>query len=238
MTHPSAILITGAAQRVGAALALHFARHGHDVALHYNHSEQAARKIQQEIESLGATCILVRHDMHDIKGIPAFVQEVKKRMPHCAVLINNASIFERASFMETDEALFDRQMEVNFKAPFFMTQAFVKYFGKGCVINMLDTDIQAHPITHFGYMLAKKTLAEFTQMAARELGPHVRVNGICPGILLPSNELDHDYIQRLSPTLPLKAIATLEQVAKAALFLCSGVTTGQLIYTDGGQHLL
>ncbi len=238
MTNEHAILITGAAQRVGASLALHFARHGHDVALHYNRSEPAARKIQQEIEALGAACILVRHDMHDIKGIPNFVSEVKRRMPHCTTLINNASIFERGKLMETDEAMFDRQMEVNFKAPFFMTQAFARIFGKGCVINMIDSEIVHTQGSHFAYLMSKKALAEFTEMAARELGPHIRVNGICPGILLPSNELDMAYIQQLKSRLPLGQIASLEQVAETAHWLCKGVTTGQLIYTDGGQHLL
>lgn len=238
MSNTHAILITGAAQRVGAALALHFAKLGHDVALHYNRSEPAARKIQQEIHALGAECVLIRHDMHDIKGIPTFMAEVKRQMPHVTMLINNASIFERAKFMETDEALFDRQMEVNFKAPFFMTQAFARTFGKGCIINMIDSEIVHTQGSHFAYLLSKKTLAAFTEMAARELGPHIRVNAICPGILLPSNELDMSYIQQLKTRLPLGNIASLEQVAEAAHFLCSGVTTGQLIYADGGQHLL
>ena len=238
MTNPHAILITGAAQRVGAALALHFARHGHDVVLHYNHSEPAARKIQQEIEALGATCILVRHDMHDIKGIPGFLREVKRRMPHCTTLINNASIFERATFLETDEELFDRQMEVNYKAPVFMTQAFARVFGKGCIINMIDSDISRTQGSHFAYLLSKKALASFTEMAAHELGPQIRVNGICPGILLPSNELDIAYIQSIKDKLPLGHIASLDDVAETALWLCKGLTTGQFMYIDGGQHLL
>lgn len=238
MSNTQGILITGAAQRVGASLALAFAKTGHDVVLHYNHSEQAARKIQEEIESLGAACVLLRHDMHDIKGIPAFLHEVKKRLPHCSVLINNASIFERGTLMETTEDLFDRQMEVNFKAPFFMTQGFARLFTKGCIINMLDTDIVSTQGSHFAYLMAKKALAAFTEMAARELGPHIRVNAICPGILLPSNELDLDYIKKISPGLPMKKIATLEQIAETALWLCKGGTTGQFIFTDGGQHLL
>lgn len=238
MTGPAAILITGAAQRVGAALALHFARHGHDVVLHYNHSEAEAGRIRQDIEALGVACALIRHDMRDMAGLPGFMAEVRLRMPHCAVLINNASVFERAGFAETDEALFDRQMEVNFKAPFFLTQAFARLFGKGCVINMLDSDVVQTAGSHFAYLLSKKALAEFTAMAARALGPQIRVNGICPGILLPSNELDMAYITKLAPSLPMQSVATLEQVAEAAYFLCRGSATGQLIFTDGGQHLL
>ncbi|MBY0406366.1 MAG: SDR family oxidoreductase [Rickettsiales bacterium] len=237
-TPSKAVLITGAAQRVGAGIALRFAKEGYDVALHYNASEAAAKKIQQEIQALGSACVLIRHDMRDIARIPEFLQNVKRQMPHCSALINNASIFERATFAETEEELFDRQMQVNFKAPVFLTQHFVRLFGKGCVINMLDSEITDTYGNHFAYLLAKKALAAFTEMAARQLGPHFRVNGICPGILLPSNELDINYINKLAPTLPMGQIASLDQVADAALFLCGSGVTGQLLYIDGGQHLL
>ena len=140
--------------------------------------------------------------------------------------------------METDETLFDRQFAVNLKAPFFLTQAFAKTFGKGCVINMLDTDIAQMQGSHFAYLLSKKALAEFTAMAARVLGPKIRVNGICPGALLQNAE-DKQFIEKLRPRLPLRRQAELEEVAQAVYFLCQdGPITGQLIFADGGQHLL
>ncbi len=234
-----AILITGAARRVGAATALYFARAGYDIALHYNQSKSEAEALQKEIEAVGADCRLFAHDLAGVKGFPALMAAVKKSLPRCAALINNASIFERASLMETDEALFDRQFAVNFKAPFFLTQAFAKTFGKGAVINILDTDIETNGISHFAYLLSKKALAEFTRAAARELGPDIRVNGVCPGIMLPSNELDLPYMKRLEADLPLKALALPEDAAKAVRWLCeSTFVTGQLIHVDGGQHLL
>lgn len=238
MSGRGAVLITGAAQRVGAAMALHFAAAGYDVALHYNQSHSAAMRIQKDIEQLGVRCTLIRHDMTDIAGIPAFMREVRNLVPRCTTLVNNASVFDRASFMETGEAFLDHQFTVNFKAPFFVTQAFAREFSEGSVINMLDTDIASTQGSHFAYLLSKKALAEFTAMAARQLGPDIRVNGICPGILLPSNELDAAYIEKISKTLPQRRVGTLEEVVSAALWLAQSSVTGQFIYVDGGQQLL
>ncbi|NCY25814.1 MAG: SDR family oxidoreductase [Alphaproteobacteria bacterium] len=233
-----AVLITGAAQRVGAAMALHFAQNGYDIALHYNLSQSAAGRIKKDIEQLGARCVLLRHDMQDIAGIANFMREVRAQMPYCTALVNNASVFDRASFQETDEAFLDRQFTVNFKAPFFLTQAFSREFTEGCVINMLDSEISGTQGSHFAYLLSKKALADFTAMAARQLGPYMRVNAICPGILLPSNELDAAYIDRLSGDLPQRRVGTLEEVVSAALWLAQSPVTGQFIYIDGGQQLL
>jgi len=234
-----AVLITGGARRVGAVLALYFARQGYDVALHYNRSKTDAQKLQKQIKKLGRACELFPLNLKNTKNIPTLMAKVKKAMPYCTVLINNASIFERMEFLKTDEALFDRQMEVNFKAPFFVTQAFAKTFGKSVVINMLDTDIVETRGSHFAYLLSKKTLAEFTRMTARALGPIIRVNGVCPGPVLPSGELDDGYLERLAARIPLKKLAELEHIAVAAYALCENPSiTGQFVFVDGGQHLL
>jgi len=239
MTSRPGIIVTGGAKRVGAALAMHFARGGYDIALHYHQSKTEAEALKKDIESLGAKCALFSHDMQNTKGIPALMETIHKTMPGCTALINNASVFERAMLMDTDEALFDRQLNINFKAPFFLTQAFAKYFGKGCIINVLDTDIVETQGSHFAYLLSKKTLAEFTLMAARELGPNIRVNGVCPGIILPSSDLDQNYMDKLAPSLPLEALASLEQLSVTTQWLLEHkALTGQLLFIDGGQHLL
>lgn len=239
MTSAKAVIITGGAKRVGAALALYFAKQGYDIALHYHHSQADAERVRAEIEANGRQCMLFPRDLSDMAGIPALLERIHKAMPHCTALINNASVFERAPFMETDEALFDRQMDINVKAPFFLTQAFARTFQTGCVINLLDTQITDTQGSHFAYLLSKKTFAEFTQMAARALGPAIRVNGVCPGFLLPSNGFDEAYGEKLAASLPLGAVASLEQVAMAAHSLCENpAVTGQLLFTDGGQHLL
>jgi pteridine reductase len=233
-----AVLITGGARRIGAAISLYFAEQGYDVALHYHRSKDAS-KIKKKIEVMGRKCELFPHDLHKISGIPALMNKVKKTMPHCVALINNASIFERAELMQTDEALLDRQFMVNLKAPFFMTQAFAKHFEKGAVINILDTNIVQTHGSHFAYLLSKKTLADFTVMAARALGPKIRVNGVCPGAILPASAKDKEYTEKLKSVIPLKNHPSPMEVAAAAAWLIEQKhITGQLIFVDGGQHVL
>ncbi len=239
MSAAPALLITGGAKRAGAALARHFAQQGYDIALHYQHSETEARQLRDDIQAHGRACELLALDLRETSALPALVARACEALPRCHALVNNASIFERGEFLDTDEALFDRQFAVNFKAPFFLTQAFARHIKQGCVINILDTDITRTQGSHFAYLLSKKALADFTCMAARALGPRIRVNGICPGFLLPSADVHEQYGKTLAPTLPLKATATLNQVAMAAQWLVEqDGMTGQCLYTDGGQHLL
>jgi len=239
MSARSAILITGGARRVGAALARHFAASGYDIALHYNRSESDAKQLAKEMEATGAKCTLFAQDLRDGNALFALMEKVHKAMPGCVALINNASIFERAPLMDTDQDCFDRHMAINLKAPILLTQAFARYFGKGCVVNLLDANITKAQGSHFAYMLSKKALAEFTVMAAGQLGPDIRVNGVCPGVVLTANESDEAYKQKIEAALPLQAHPTLKELADAVYWLVTQPhLTGQLIFVDGGKHVL
>lgn len=239
MSARPAVLVTGGAIRVGAVLCEAFAKAGYDIALHYNSSSTEAQAVKKNIELLGVRCELFQADLSDTAKLPALIESVKIAYANCAALINSASVFERASFLQTDEALFDRQVGVNFKAPFFLTQAYAKAFGKGSVVNILDTDVSKNQGSHFIYLQSKKMLADFTQMAARELGPNIRVNAVCPGVMLPSPGFDQSYLEKAAQKMPLARIATPQDLAQAALWLSeSPVITGQVIFVDGGQHLL
>jgi len=235
-----AVIITGGARRVGAALAVYFAENGYDIALHYNTSKAAALEVQKKVRALGRVCELFECDLQNTSEIPAFMARIFAKMPNVSALINNASVFERSEFMQTDIALFESQFAVNFKAPFFLTQAFVvSASASASVVNILDTDISGTGGSHFAYLLSKKTLADFTKMAARELGQKVRVNGVCAGIMLPSDEKDAEYMARVEKTLPLGKNADTMDAAAAAYFLCENrAVTGQLLFIDGGKNLL
>ncbi len=238
MTRP-AILITGAARRVGKAIALHFARTGYDVALHYNHSQAEAEKVAEEIRALGVRCELLQADLADSVQVAPLVTRAYAAFPTLAILVNNASVFDAGKLMESDAALYEKEFRINTQAPIFLTQAFAKYVGAGAVVNMLDSKIVRNKHSHFFYLLSKKTLAEFTKMAAIELAPHLRVNAVCPGFLLPSGGWGEDYQERLEPNLPLQKIATLDEVVKAVYSLCENKSlTGQCLFVDGGEHLL
>jgi NAD(P)-dependent dehydrogenase (short-subunit alcohol dehydrogenase family) len=238
MSRP-AVIVTGGARRVGAAIVRHFADNGYDIALHYNKSEAEAKALQKEIKAKGVDCQLFAQDLSQISRLDGLITKIYEAMPNVTALINNASVFERASFLETDEALFDRQFDANFKAPFFLTQAFAKHVAKGSVINILDTDIVQTYVSHFAYLLSKKSLAEFTVMAARALGPNVRVNAVSPGCMLPSDQNDTSYEDKIKSIIPLKSHPELEELSATVLWLVvQKHITGQTIYVDGGKHVI
>lgn len=239
MTARPAILITGGAKRVGAVLARFFSAKGYDIALHYNHSESEAKLLQQEIGKTGVKCMLFRHDLSDIAGFDTLLEKVALSFPECNALVNNASVFERGEFMQTSEELFDRQFAINLKAPFFLTQAFANRFKTGHVVNILDTDIVQNQVSHFAYLMSKKSLADFTKMAARSLGPSISINAVCPGCILPSDQNEEAYEQKMQSLVPLKSHPDAEDVAQAVYWLLQQRhITGQLIFVDGGKHVL
>jgi NAD(P)-dependent dehydrogenase (short-subunit alcohol dehydrogenase family) len=238
MSRP-AIFITGGAKRLGAALALHFAQGGYDIGLHYHHSQADAEALASRIAQFNVACHLLPQDMADISGFPMLMEQLFLLLPHCRTLVNNASVFERATFAETDEALFDRQFDINFKAPFFLTKAFAKRFISGQVINILDTDIDQTHGSHFAYLLSKKALAALTPMAARALGPHMRVNGICPGCIAFPDAPEDELTLKLKAATPLRAHATPQDIAATVQWLIGQPQiTGELIHIDGGRHVL
>ncbi|MDX1974378.1 MAG: SDR family oxidoreductase [Rickettsiales bacterium] len=234
-----AAIITGGAKRVGAAMALYLAKHGYDIALHYSRSEKEAKALQKKIEKLGRRCELFQQDLADAAALLPLMKAIKKAMPHVSLLVNNASVFERGCLMDTDEALFERQIGVNLKAPFFLTQAFAKQFKQGCVVNILDTDISTVHFSHFAYLLSKKAFADFTRMAAYELGPSIRVHGICPGCMLPSDQNDSSYEDKIAKLIPLKSHPSLDELSEAVRWIAEQQhMTGQILFVDGGKHVL
>lgn len=233
-----AALVTGGAVRVGKAIALTLAQHGYDIALHYHRSEENAQAVQAEIESLGRRCILLPADLSDDTQLNPLIDKTFETFPACDLLINNASIFEKCSFEESSLDDFDRHMAINAKAPFFLTQYFARNCKKGHVITILDSYITTNTLTYFPYLLTKKYLHDFTLMAAKALGERVRVNGICPGSMMPSDYWDQAAIDKKSQSLPLGTQPRAEQLTDAMLYLIrSDYLTGQCIFVDGGQHV-
>ncbi len=234
-----ALLVTGAARRIGREMALHFAARGYDVALHYHQSQDDAERTASEVRDHGVVCELFRADLTDAASYAPLVAGAHTAFPRLSVLVNNASVFDAGGFMEGDEALFAKEFRINTQAPIFLTQAFAEKVKRGAVVNMLDTKITSNKHRYFYYLLSKKTLAEFTKMAAVELGPQLRVNGVCPGHILPGGEWGEEYRARLEPTLPLGKVATLDEVAGAVYYLAENTgITGHCLYIDGGEHLL
>lgn len=235
-----AALVTGAAKRLGRAVALDLARQGYHIILHYHRSEDEAKETASAIRNFGVECELFPQDLEDMAGIEPFMEGVFSCFPECQVLVNSASVFERCAFDETDMTFLMEQFTVNFFAPFFLTQCFARHCkGEGAVVNFLDTYITKNKSPYFAYLLSKKTLAQFTKMAAREIGP-IRVNAVCPGAIETlSDGFGDAFIEQKVKQLPLGRIATVGDVVDAVNYsISSKSTTGQLIFVDAGEHLL
>lgn len=238
MISPTTAFITGGARRIGRRIALALAEAGWDIALHYNASRDEAEDARREIESMGRRCALFQADLTCMEEVHALIQRVMEAEPNCRALVNNASIFERAPLMDTDEAFFDRHFHLNFKVPFFLTQSFARLRKQGCVINLLDTKIEQKRSNYFAYTLSKKALFEFTRMAAHELAPGIRVNGVCPGLILPPEGEDDAYLRRMAERIPLRQSGSPDDIAAAVRFLLENeFITGECIFVDGGERL-
>lgn len=234
-----AALITGGGMRLGKAMALTLAEMGYDIALHYNQSRKESDKTAGEIKALGRDCEIFQADLLKMEEVRTLVPRVFKTFPGCSVLINSASVFENIHFSDVTEETFDRDMTVNLKAPFFLSQDFAKEASAELIVNMLDSRITKHDINHFVYNISKKSLRDFTLMAARALGPKVRVNGICPGPVLPPPGKSEDYLIRISQDTPIGKPGKPDYIKTALKYIIENTyITGECLFVDGGQHLV
>jgi NAD(P)-dependent dehydrogenase (short-subunit alcohol dehydrogenase family) len=231
-------LVTGAAVRIGRAIALALGDAGMSVVVHYRRSEAEAAQLCQELASRGVRAWTVQGDFSD----PADAERVVERALAAAgaldVLVNNASIFPRD---DLDALTLDGLVEnvrVNAWAPFAASRAFARRIGRGHIVNLLDSRIDDMDWHHVGYILSKHVLAAMTRMMALAFAPTITVNAVAPGLILPPPGAPHDYIDALVQTVPLAQHGEPEQIARAVAYLAtSEFITGEVIYVDGGRHL-
>lgn len=232
-------LVTGAAKRIGKAICFKLADMGFDVALHFNRSAKEARQLVKDLEKKGCQAKSFACDLENIQSIRKLVGDVKKVYPQLSVLINNASQFKKDDLKSATFQQLEQHFRIHVHAPFILTQTFAKVCRKGHVINILDTNIVRQQTKHFTYLLSKKALLHLTQMSAVELAPHIRVNGIAPGLILPPDKSTTDYLNRLAKNIPLRRKGSVENITQTVQFLIENdYLTGQVIFNDGGEHLL
>ena len=232
--------ITGAAKRVGKAISLHLAAQGWNIALHYNSSESEAVLFQNELKSLfpNQQFELFRANLNNTNEVESLIAQVVQAMQNIDLLINNASVFEKGNFANTNTDFLDRQMNVNFKAPFILIRDFARLIKKGLIINFVDTRIVNNKSNFAAYSLSKKALWELTKMAALELGPHIRVNAIAPGLTLAPEEKGDDYLMKMAENIAMKRPGGLDPIMKSLDYILNNdYLTGQLLFCDGGENL-
>jgi NAD(P)-dependent dehydrogenase (short-subunit alcohol dehydrogenase family) len=234
------ILITGAARRIGRALALATAREGANLLLHHNRSPEAAADLQEQIQRLGRRVSIFQSDFSSPAQVQDFVEEVFSSGQVSAV-INNASIFTDHNWESTTADDWTKHQQINLLAPFLISQAFAKHLPagiKGRIINLLDWRALRPGSDHLPYTISKAGLASLTKSLAISLAPDITVNGIALGAILPPS--DGGEVEDLVSSLPIPRWAEMEELEETLIFLLSGPSyiTGEIIHLDGGRHLI
>ncbi|MCX7338413.1 MAG: SDR family oxidoreductase [Alphaproteobacteria bacterium] len=235
------ILITGSAIRIGRALALHYARAGWTVAIHYNTSHADASILAAEITDAGGSTALFSADLRDEDSCTQLIPAVYDKLGPIHCLINNAAVFHYDTAQSSTTEIWDDHMQINLRAPFVLSQQFYRQLPPdqmGNIINILDQRV-LNLTPHFtSYTVSKAALWTLTQTLALSFAPRVRVNGIGPGYTLAGRAEEKEKFEHAQNHLPLKASGSVEEVCKAVDFIISTPSlTGQMIALDGGQHL-
>lgn len=230
-------LITGSAKRIGKEIALGLAKEGSNIILHYNQSETDALKTKDEIEKLGVKCWLIKGDLSN--GSESIIHEAIDKAKKIDFLINNASIFLPKEFEEATINDLNYIFSVNSWGPLLLIKEFTKVARRGKIINILDAIISGYNFQRYLYYLSKKMLETITLSLALKLAPNFLVNAIAPGLILPPEGKDFSYLEKLKELVPLKTYGNVNEVVNAVIFLLkSDFITGQIIYVDGGEHLI
>jgi NAD(P)-dependent dehydrogenase (short-subunit alcohol dehydrogenase family) len=232
-------LITGAARRLGRVFALTIAAAGGNVIIHHGHSQPEAEQLQAEIEHLGRLAWVVSADLED-------AAQVEHLIPRCLeislpdILINNAAVFDPETINDTSLAAWQQTLSVNLTAPFLISQAFARALPaerNGRIVNMLDWRALRPGADHFAYSISKAALAAMTKSMSQAFAPAVAVNGLALGAILPpSGGANPDLLK----SVPAGRWARQSEVEQALLYLLCGpdYLTGEIVYLDGGRHLV
>jgi NAD(P)-dependent dehydrogenase (short-subunit alcohol dehydrogenase family) len=240
-TRPRTALVTGAAARIGRAIALDLADAGWAVAVHYRGSATAAEAVVDAIAAAGGRAAALGANLADEAATDALVERATEALGPVGCLVNNASAFDDDRIDTMTRASWDRHMEVNLRAPAVLTQAMAEALptdATGCIVNLVDQRVLNLTPYFLSYTLSKAALWTLTRTTALALAPRIRVNAIGPGPVLPSARQSRAQFDDQVARLPLGRGATPEDIARTVRYIVSmEAMTGQLITLDGGQHL-
>ena len=236
------VLVTGAARRLGRAIALDLASHGWAVAIHYKSSQEDARKTADDAKKAGAKVALLEADLSKESETAALVGRAAKELGPLSALINSASLFENDDWDSATRESWDAHMETNLRAPFVLSQAFAKQLPQnehGAIVNIIDQRVLKPTPQFISYSLSKAALYWLNTTLAQALAPRIRVNAVAPGPTMKNiRQSDADF-QRQRESTPLRTGAEPADICEAVRYLLEAkALTGQMIAVDGGQHLI
>ncbi len=231
------VLVTGGARRIGAELCRGFAAAGWRVLIHCNKSIEDGGKLAMELGGREHAQVLVS-DLQD-GNADGLVRDAVSVFGQLDAVVNNASTYARRDLLTMTESELALDFIVNFLSPFGIMRAFARLGKPGVILNILDGRIAKQDTKCPGYLLAKKCLAEATEMCALAWGKlGIRVNGIAPGLVRPKDGVPMSAMERLVSQLPLGTRTTEEELVKAAIYLAEAKgVTGTILHVDSGLHI-
>ncbi len=236
-----AALVTGGGKRIGAAIARDLAEHGWAVALHYNRSVEDAATIADQIQAVGGHVVTLRADLAMPEAGGDLVERAFGVLPGLELVVNNASLFAYDDAASCTPTALAENFAVNAIAPISIAQRFAALLPAsrcGCVVNILDNRVMAPNPDYFSYGISKFAALGATRMLALALAPRIRVNGIAPGITLPSGAQSREQYDAASRLNPLQRACSPEEIAAAVRLIAgSPAMTGTVITIDGGLAL-
>ena len=241
--YPPVVLVTGAAKRVGAAIARTLHGHGYQVVIHHRKSSAEAEALQSELEQARPDSTLVlQAELSEFDRLPELIAKTIGHFGRLDALVNNASAFYPTPIGTATPKHWDELFDSNARAPFFLSQAAVPHLqnSHGAIVNLVDIYAERPLKNHTLYCMAKAALVAMTLSLAKELGPEVRVNGVAPGaVLWPESGKDYADRAALIANTALQRAGTPEDVAEAVrwLLMDARYCTGQIIRVDGGRSL-
>jgi NAD(P)-dependent dehydrogenase (short-subunit alcohol dehydrogenase family) len=238
----AAAIVTGGGVRIGREIGRRLARAGVHVCVHYGSSERAAREAADEFRALGVRATCVAADLAEpAAAARGIFEHARRELGEIRILVNSAAIFEPGSLSHTTEDAWDRHLDINLKAPFFLMQAFARQLGEhspGAAVNIVDWRGERPIPGHAAYTVSKSGLIALTKLLAQELGPRIRVNGVAPGAILPGPGQTPEQFARRADFNPLRRTGGPGDVAEAVHYLlASSFVTGEILHVTGGEEL-
>ena len=237
----SAVLVTGAAKRLGRAIALKLAHEGYDVAIHYRASKDEAETLASEVKSLGRRAALVGGELADEADTETMVPRAVASLGALTALVNSASVFEDDRVETATRASWDKHLNTNLRAPLVLSQAFAKQLPAGAhggIVNLIDQQVLNLTPQFLSYTVSKAGLWTLTQTLAQALAPRIRVNAVAPGPSLKAERQSQaNFDAHVQATLLQRPSAPEDIAAAVAYLLSAPAVTGQMIVVDSGQHL-